>query len=87
VTALVTALRDGKETELRAFLGPEGDCIIDSGDRYADRKLHERFIALDANSGPSPRQSLGFFARSMRIKSSWGPTALVPCASPSRLGC
>jgi hypothetical protein len=46
VTAFVTALRDGKETELRAILWPEGDCIIDSGDRYADRELHERFIAL-----------------------------------------
>ena len=46
VTAFVAALRDGKEADLRAILGPEGDRVIDSGDRYADRELHERFVAL-----------------------------------------
>jgi len=46
VTAFVAALRDHNETDLRAILGPEGDRVIDSGDRYADRELHERFIAL-----------------------------------------
>jgi Protein of unknown function (DUF2950) len=46
VTAFVAALRDGKEADLRATLGPEGDRVIDSGDRYADRVLHERFLAL-----------------------------------------
>jgi hypothetical protein len=46
VTAFVAALRDGKEADLRAILGPERDRVIDSGDRYADRELHERFLAL-----------------------------------------
>ena len=46
VTALVDALRDQKEADLRAILGPEGDRVIDSGDRYADRELQQRFVAL-----------------------------------------
>jgi hypothetical protein len=46
VSAFVTALRDQREADLRAILGPEGDRVIDSGDRYEDRELHERFIAL-----------------------------------------
>ena len=46
VSAFVTALRDHKEADLRAILGPEGDRVIDSGDRYADRELHQRFVAL-----------------------------------------
>jgi hypothetical protein len=46
VTAFVAALRDGKEADLRAILGPEGDRVIDSGDRYADQELRERFLAL-----------------------------------------
>jgi hypothetical protein len=44
--ALVAALRDHKEIDLRAILGPEADRVINSGDRYADRELHQRFIAL-----------------------------------------
>ncbi len=46
VSAFVAALRDHKDADLRAILGPEGDRVIDSGDRYADRGLQERFIAL-----------------------------------------
>jgi Protein of unknown function (DUF2950) len=46
VSAFVAALRDHKEADLRAILGPEGDRVIDSGDRYADRELHQRFVAL-----------------------------------------
>jgi hypothetical protein len=46
VTAFVAALRDHNETDLRAVLGPDADHIIDSGDRYADRELHNRFVAL-----------------------------------------
>jgi hypothetical protein len=46
VTAFVAALRDQKDADLRAILGPEGDRVIDSGDRYADRELHQRFVAL-----------------------------------------
>jgi len=46
VTAFVTALRARKEADLRAILGPEADRVINSGDRYADRELHERFVAL-----------------------------------------
>src|SRR4051812_23808114 len=38
-TAFVAALRDHKEAELRAILGPEADRVINSGDRYADREL------------------------------------------------
>jgi DUF2950 family protein len=46
VSAFVAALRDHKEADLRAILGPEADRVIDSGDRYADRELHQRFVAL-----------------------------------------
>jgi hypothetical protein len=46
VNAFVAALRDNKEADLRAILGPDADRVIDSGDRYADQELHQRFIAL-----------------------------------------
>jgi hypothetical protein len=46
VTAFVAALRDHKEADLRAILGPEADRVIDSGDRYADQELHKRFVSL-----------------------------------------
>ena len=46
VTALVAALRDNNETDLRAILGPEAHRVIDSGDRYADQELRARFLAL-----------------------------------------
>ena len=46
MSALVAASRDGKEADLHAILGPEGDRVIDSGDRYADRELHLHFVAL-----------------------------------------
>jgi hypothetical protein len=46
VSAFVTALRDHQEADLRAILGSEGDRVIDSGDRYDDRELHQRFVAL-----------------------------------------
>jgi hypothetical protein len=46
VQAFVAALRDHSEADLRAILGPEADRVIDSGDRYADRELHARFVAL-----------------------------------------
>jgi hypothetical protein len=46
VTAFVTALRDHQEADLHAILGPQADRIIDSGDRYADQELHQRFLAL-----------------------------------------
>ncbi len=46
VSAFVTALRDHQQADLRAILGPEGDRVIDSGDRYADRELQQRFVAL-----------------------------------------
>jgi hypothetical protein len=46
VTAFVAAVRDHNEAELRAMLGPESERVIDSGDRYADRELHDRFVAL-----------------------------------------
>ena len=46
VTAFVAALRDHNEAGLRAILGPDGDRVIDSGDRYADRELQGRFVAL-----------------------------------------
>lgn len=46
VSAFVAALRDQKEADLHAILGPDGDRVIDSGDRYADRALQERFVAL-----------------------------------------
>ena len=46
VSAFVAALRNHQEPELRAILGPEADRVLDSGDRYADRELHQRFVAL-----------------------------------------
>src|SRR4051794_34355905 len=46
VSAFVAALRDHKEAALRAILGPEGGRVINSGDRFADRELHQRFVAL-----------------------------------------
>jgi hypothetical protein len=46
VQAFVAALRDHREADLRGILGPEADRVVDSGDRYADRELHARFVAL-----------------------------------------
>jgi Protein of unknown function (DUF2950) len=46
VKAFVAALRDHREADLRAILGPEGDRVVDSGDRYADQELHHRFVTL-----------------------------------------
>jgi hypothetical protein len=46
VRAFVAALRDHQEADLRAILGPDADRVIDSGDRYADRELRNRFVAL-----------------------------------------
>ena len=46
VSALVAALRDHQEADLRAILGPQGDRVIDSGDRNADQEGRERFVAL-----------------------------------------
>jgi len=46
VAAFVAALRDHKEADLRAILGPEADRVLDSGDKYADQELHNRFVAL-----------------------------------------
>ena len=44
--AFVAALRNHSESDLRAILGPQADRVIDSGDRYADRELQTRFLAL-----------------------------------------
>src|SRR6201990_3317302 len=46
VNAFITALRDHREADLRAILGPQAESVIDSGDKYADRELHARFLAL-----------------------------------------
>ncbi len=46
VTAFVAALRGNQETDLRAILGPDADRVLDSGDKYADRELRQRFVAL-----------------------------------------
>jgi len=46
VAAFVAALRDHNAADLHAILGPEGDRALDSGDKYADQELHNRFIAL-----------------------------------------
>ena len=46
VTAFVAALRNNQIADLRAILGPGADRAIDSGDKYADRELHSRFVAL-----------------------------------------
>lgn len=46
VTAFVAALRERHEGDLRAILGPQADRVIDSGDHYADKELHARFLAL-----------------------------------------
>jgi hypothetical protein len=59
VSAFVTALRDQREADLRAILGPEGDRVIDSGDRYDDRELHQRFVALYDEKHTIDQKSLG----------------------------
>src|SRR5215467_8194977 len=46
VDAFVAALREHKEADLRTILGPDADRVIESGDRDADQKLHQTFIAL-----------------------------------------
>ena len=46
VQAFVAALRDHQEADLKAILGPDADRVIDSGDKYADQELHQRFVAL-----------------------------------------
>jgi hypothetical protein len=46
VKAFVAALRDHQEADLHAILGPEGERVVDSGDRYADQERHQRFVAL-----------------------------------------
>ncbi len=44
--AFVAALRNDQDADLCAILGPGADRVLDSGDRYADRELHQRFVAL-----------------------------------------
>jgi len=44
--ALVDALRNEQQADLRAILGAGADRVINSGDRYADQELHKRFVAL-----------------------------------------
>ena len=60
-TALVTAVRDHNEAELRAVLGPEADRLIDTGDPYNDREIQQRFVALfdqkHSIGQPSPGQA------------------------------
>ena len=46
VQAFVTALRDHQVADLKAILGPDADRVIDSGDKYADQELQQRFVAL-----------------------------------------
>ena len=46
VSAFVAALRNDQEADLRAILGPGADRALNSGDRYADKELHQRFVAL-----------------------------------------
>ncbi|HET7879627.1 MAG TPA: DUF2950 family protein, partial [Acetobacteraceae bacterium] len=46
VAAFVAALRDNKEADLRAILGPDADRVLDSGDKYADQEMRHRFLAL-----------------------------------------
>ena len=58
-SAFVTALRDHNDADLRAILGSEGDRVINSGDRYADRELHQRFVALFDEKHTIDQQSPG----------------------------
>ena len=46
VSAFVAAMRNNQEADLHAILGPGADRVLDSGDQYADRELHQRFVAL-----------------------------------------
>ena len=46
VTAFIAALRDHNAADLHEILGPGSDRVIDSGDRYADQELQNRFVAL-----------------------------------------
>jgi hypothetical protein len=45
-SALVAALRDHQEADLRTILGPGAGHVINSGDKYADQELQHRFVAL-----------------------------------------
>jgi hypothetical protein len=45
-TAFVAALRGHQQEDLRAILGPGADRVINSGDKYADQELQDRFVAL-----------------------------------------
>jgi hypothetical protein len=44
--AFVAAVRDHQQADFRAILGPEGNRVVDPGDRYADQERHQRFVAL-----------------------------------------
>jgi hypothetical protein len=44
--ALVKALRDGSEKELRAIFGPGSETLISSGDKIDDRERREGFVRL-----------------------------------------
>jgi hypothetical protein len=57
--ALVDALRTHREDDLRAILGPDADRVINSGDRYADRELHQRFVALYDQKHTIDRKAAG----------------------------
>lgn len=46
VEALVKALRDGSEKELRAIFGPGSETLISSGDKIDDRERREDFVRL-----------------------------------------
>ncbi|MGB2933332.1 MAG: DUF2950 domain-containing protein [Methyloceanibacter sp.] len=45
VTALVSAAKQGNESELLKILGPEGDDVISSGDEVADSTTRDNFVA------------------------------------------
>jgi hypothetical protein len=46
VRAFIAALRDHKGADLKAILGPDAGRVIDSGDKYADQEVQQRFVAL-----------------------------------------
>ena len=46
VKALICAVRDDKDSELAAILGPDSLDIISSGDRVADKNGRERFLRI-----------------------------------------
>jgi hypothetical protein len=59
VAALVAAVRENKDAELRAILGPCSEDLISSGDRVADQKGRARFLEAYKEKNSLEQESEG----------------------------